>query len=304
MINAEKMPLSDFIIYALGETLKIAFVMDEATMNNKQPVTIRMPEATPPDKALGMVLGLLEKNGLYIEESAGALYILQKAPEPKAPFDVRVGRNIADSPVDILQGVPLRHILTGEIEWLIKDVVKSGVQVKTYPRENMFLLYGRPYQMKQIVELIETFDVPSLHNKQLFLMRLTYWQIDDFIKEITKILKGLGFNIALAPRDPGPLLMPIKTLNSILVVSPDENTTKYILEWKSRLDTAEAAGTEERSYTFVPQYSKASDLVTSIQKLYGVVSPVAKAPTATTGRRLQQLRQLQHCANCSGCCSA
>ena len=282
MINAEKMPLSDFIIYALGETLKIAFVMDEATMNNKQPVTIRMPLAMPPDQALVMVLGLLEKNGLFLEESAGALYILQKAPDPKAPFDVRVGRNVADSSVDILQVVPLRHILTGEVEWLLKDLVKSGVQVKTYPKENLFLLYGRPYQMKQIVELIETFDVPSLRNKELLLIRLTYWQIDDFIKEISKIFKGLGFNIAMSQRDPGPLFIPIKTINSILVVSPDENTTKYILEWKNRLDTAEAAGTEERSYTFTPQYSKASDLISSIQKLYGVVSPAAKAPTTPT----------------------
>ena len=32
-LNAERMPLSDFVIYALGETLKVAFVMDEKMMN-------------------------------------------------------------------------------------------------------------------------------------------------------------------------------------------------------------------------------------------------------------------------------
>jgi general secretion pathway protein D len=282
LINAEKMPLSDFVIYALGETLKIAFVMDEATMNNKHPVSMRMPEAMPPDKALGMVLGLLEKNGLFVEETAGALYILQKAPDTKGPFAIKIGRNIEDSPVDILQIVPLKHIKTPEIEWLIKDIIKTGIQIKVYPKENVFLLYGRAFQMKQIMELIETFDVPSLQNKQLFLIRLTYWQIDDFIKEISRILTGLGFNIAKSHMDPGPLFMPIKTLNSILVVSPDEDTTKYILEWKTKLDTPEAAGSEERSYTFTPQFTKASDLVSSIQKLYGVVSPATKSPTPTT----------------------
>jgi general secretion pathway protein D len=280
MINVEKMPLSDFIIHALGETLKIAFVMDQATMDNKQPVTMRMPQAVAPDKAFGMVLGLLEKNGLYVEAGDGNLYILQKPLEPKSLFDIRVGRDAVDSSADILQILPLKHIRVAEIDWLIRDIVKTGIQLKTYPKENMLLLYGRASQMKQIIDLIDTFDVPSLQGKNIFLLRLDYWQIDDFIKEISKILTGLGFNIALSQRDPGPLFMPIKTINSILVISPDENTSKYILEWKRRLDTAEAAGTAENSYTYIPQYTKASELVLSIQKLYGVSTAAPKAASA------------------------
>jgi len=270
MMNAEKMPLSDFIIYALGETLKIAFVMDEATMNNKQPITIRMPQAMPPDKALGIVLGLLEKNGLYVEEAAGTLYILQKPPESKSPVDIKIGRDIVDSTADILQIVPLKHIRLSDIDWLVKDITKTGVKILNYHKENVALLYGRAFQIKQVIDIIEIFDVPTLQNKNMFLIRLTYWQIDDFIKEITKILTGLGFNIAQGQTQPGPIFIPIKTLSSILVISPDENTSKYILEWKARLDTAEAAGTTERSYSYKPQYTKASDLVSSIQKLYGV----------------------------------
>ena len=40
MISVEKMPLSDFIIYALGETLKVSFVLDQKVMDNKEPVKI------------------------------------------------------------------------------------------------------------------------------------------------------------------------------------------------------------------------------------------------------------------------
>ena len=286
MINAEKMPLSDFIIYALGETLKIPFVMDEATMNDKHPVTIRMPQALSPDKVLGMALGLLEKEGLYVEETAGTLYILKKAPEAKGTFDIRTGRQTEGGAGNVLQIVPLRHLKSFEIEPLLKDLVKTGVQIKPYGRESVLMLFGRADQMKPVLEFVETFDVPSLQHRQLFLLKLTYWQIDDFVKELSKIFTGLGFNIAQSQKDPGPLFLPIKTLNSILVASPDETTTKYILEWKIKLDTPEAAGNAERSYTFIPQYTKASDLVTSIQRLYGVVTPTAKSsalPASTTG---------------------
>jgi general secretion pathway protein D len=283
MINVEKMPISDFIIHALGATLKIAFVMDEATMNNKQPVTMIMPQTVPPEIAFGMVLGLLEKNGLYVEEGAGSLYILQKPPEAKSLFDIRIGRSAVDSQADILQIIPMKHIRVGEIDWLIRDIVKSGIQLKPYPKENILLLYGRANQMKQIIDLIDTFDIPNLQGKNIFLVRLDYWQIDDFIKEISKILTGMGFTIALNQRDPGPLFIPIKTLNSILVISPDDITSKYIMDWKARLDTPEAAGTAEASYTYIPQYTKASELVSSIQKLYGV-SGAASMATSVAGQ--------------------
>ncbi len=115
-LNAERMPLSDFVIYALGETLKVAFVMDEKMMNNKKPITIRMPQAMPPDRALNVILGLLEKERIYLEERAGALYVLEVPPEPRSPVDVRIGVSSVDSPADILQVVPLLHIRPQDVE--------------------------------------------------------------------------------------------------------------------------------------------------------------------------------------------
>jgi len=271
-LNAERMPLSDFIIYALGESLKVAFVMDEKMMNNKTPVTLRMPQAMPPDKALSVIMGMLEKYGIYLDERGGALYVLAKEPEPReprSPVDIRIGTTSVNSPAEILQIVPLRHVRPGDVEPLIKDLFKSGVQVKPYTRENVIILHGRAAQMKPVMEFIETFDVPYLQNKKVLLLRLTYWQTEEFISQLSKILEGLGFTIAKTPKDPGPLFMPIKQLNAILVITPDDHTARYILGWKEKLDTPEAAGTEFKSYTFVPKYSRASDLLESLQKLYG-----------------------------------
>jgi len=288
-LNAERMPLSDFVIYALGETLKVPFVMDEKMMNNKKPVTLRMPQPMPPDKALSVIMGMLEKYGIYLDERAGALYVLEKEPEPReprSPVDIRVGTSAVNSPAEILQVVPLRHVRTADVEPLIKDLFKSGVQVKPYNRENVIILQGRAAQMKPVIDFIETFDVPYLQNRKLYLLRLTYWQAEEFIAQLTKILEGLGFTVAKTPKDPGPLFMPIKQLNAILVTAPDEATANSILGWKEKLDTAEAAGTEFKTYTFVPRYSRASDLLESVQKLYGTMST-----TATTGRPAQPATQ-------------
>jgi general secretion pathway protein D len=281
MINVEKMPLSDFIIHALGETLKVSFIMDQKVMDNKEPITLSMTQPMPPDKALEIVLGLFERYNLYVEEKAGALYILPKAPEPKQPFDIRMGREIPESPAQIFQFLPLKHIRPLEIEPLVRDIYKTNVQIRSYPKENIILLYGQASQVKQLAEFIETFDVPYFQGKKIAVFKLTYWHIEEFIKQISQILEGIGLPIAKTPKDPGILLIPIKPLGSILAVAMDDTSLNYVLHWKERLDTPEAAGAEERPFVYSPRYSKASDLVKSIRNLYGVM-PTPAAPTAPT----------------------
>ena len=285
LINVEKMPLPDFIIYALGETLKVSFVMDQKLMESKEPINLRMTQPMPPDKALEILLGLFERYNLYVEEKAGALYILSKAPEPKQPFDIRVGREIPESPAQVLQVVPLRYIKPPEIEALLKEMYKTNIQIRPYPRENVLLLYGQASQARQIIEFIETFDVPYLQERKIALFKLTYWQMDEFVKQISQIFEGMGFSIARSPKDPGILLIPIKPLGSILAVAPDEKSLSYLLYWKERLDTPEAAGAEERPFVYTPRYTKASDLVKSIKNLYGIMpapptTPSTPAPAA------------------------
>jgi general secretion pathway protein D len=284
-INVEKMPLPDFIIYALGETLKVSFVMDQKLMESKESVNLRMTQPMPPDKALEILLGLFERYNLYVEEKAGALYILHKPPEPKQPFDIRVGREIPESPEQVLQVVPLRYIKPSEIEALLREMYKTNIQIRPYPRENVLLLYGQASQVRQIIEFIGTFDVPYLQERKISLLKLTYWQIDDFIKQISQIFEGMGFSIAKSPKDPGILLIPIKPLGSILVVAPDEKSLSYLLHWKERLDTPEAAGAEERPFVYTPKYTKASDLVKSIKNLYGIMPTPADTPTPATPTR-------------------
>ena len=112
------------------------------------------------------------------------------------------------------------------------------------------------------------------------IFKLTYWQIDDFIKQISQIFEGIGLSIAKSPKDPGIIFIPIKPLGSILVIAPDDTSLNYVLHWKEKLDTPEAAGAEERPFIYVPKYARASDLVKSIRNLYGIL-PVTKVAPPT-----------------------
>jgi general secretion pathway protein D len=277
LLNAEAMPLSDFVIYALGDTLKVTFFMDEQVKNMKNPITLRMTTEMPAEKVLEIVIGFLERNDLSVEERGGALYILKPKQVAEAPVDYRIGRDIESSPATVVQIVSLKNMLVMEAIHVLGPLYKN-VKMEQYIRENLLMLTGPAASIKEVINFIDFIDVPTMREKKLFLAHLTYWQPDEFIAQITRIMEGVGLAVAKVPKDPGVLFITIKYINSVLIVSPDEATLKFIMEWRGRLDTAESAGSEEKAFTFRPNYSKASDLVDSIKKLYGIMPAAAVAP--------------------------
>lgn len=269
-INVNRMMLPEFVIYVVGETLKIPFVMDQAMMEDKRVVTFSTPQPISADKALEMVIGVLEKYDLFVEEKAGALHVMQKPSMPKPTMNIQSGREIDESRGDVLQIIPLKFLRVAEIQSLITDLSRGSVQIKPYARENVLILHGNSVNMQQIIDFINYFDVPSLQDKKILFVRLIYWEPDEFIGQLTKMLEGMGIIAAKTPKEPGPLFIAIRQMNAVLVIAPDETTMKYILDWKNRLDTVEAAGSDEKAYTFAPQYSRASDIVNSLLALYGI----------------------------------
>lgn len=269
MLNTEAMPLSDFIVYAVGNTLKVTFFLDDLVKSRKDPITIRMTKALPPETVFEIVLGLLERHNVVVEEKAGALYIIDSTSklQGKKPIEILVGSEVSDSHDKVLQIVPLKYIRSADIENIIRPM-GTEAQIVTYYRDNVMLISGKAFAISEIMELIELFDVPYIKNKKLALLKLTYWQTDEFVTQISKILDGVGITVANSRIDPGVFFIPIKFLNSILVITPDAESLQYVFDWHKKLDTHESAGAEEKTFTYIPKYSNASDLVAALKGLY------------------------------------
>ncbi|RKX57562.1 MAG: type II secretion system protein GspD [Thermodesulfobacteriota bacterium] len=282
IVNVESMPLSDFIIYVIGETLKVMFIMDEDVMKNKTPITLKMVTPMPPEKVLETTIGMIERYGIEVGQKDGALYFFKPKPKPpRKPVEIRIGEEVPESPAEIIQVIPLKYIRPTEIQTFIREFYRN-INFRIYLRENALILQGPASSIKEVAKFVKLFDVPYMQNKKVILLKLTYWQTEDFIKQISTILEGLGFTVAKTPKAPGIYFIPIKYLNSILVVAPDEITLSQVIDWTKKLDTAESAGTEEKAFVYSPKFSKASDLLESLKKLF---SPVE------TSKALQQKKQ-------------
>lgn len=86
---------------------------------------------------------------------------------------------------------------THEIEFILKELVRGiSVDIKTYSKENAFLLIGPGYQMKSLLEVIRLLDLPYFAERKLYLHKLTFWQPEEFVKELTNLLTRLGYPVA------------------------------------------------------------------------------------------------------------
>ncbi|MBZ0157004.1 MAG: type II secretion system secretin GspD [Alphaproteobacteria bacterium] len=284
LVNAEAMPLSDFVIYALGDILKVTFFIDEQVKNMKNPVTLRMAREMPADKVIEIVIGFLEKHDLTVEERGGALYITKaKVQPPKPPVDIRIGRTVPDSPAEILQVIPLKYIKFAELEYIVRTVYKSNVNIWQNYKDSTLLVSGPASAVREVAEIAELFDVPYIVDKKIVMLKLIYWQPEEFIKQISAILQGLNFPTPTSIKEPGVVFMPIKFLNTVLVIAPDEESLKYVVDWYRKLDTDESAGSSEKAFTYSPRFSKASDLVESLGRLYGIsLAPSGPLPSSVS----------------------
>jgi len=150
----------------------------------------------------------------------------------------------------------------------------------------VILLYGQASQVKQIMEFIEIFDVPCIRGKKKTMFRLTYRRIDDFIKQISQILEGMGLSITKSPNEPGIVLFLIKALGSLLVIAVDDKSLNNVLKWKEGLDTPGAACSQERPFAYIPRYRAASDLVKFIRTLYGIMAAQKPIPARPSDQPL------------------
>lgn len=268
-INVEGMPLSDFLTYTLGTVLRVTFFLEEEVKKRKELITLRMPETLPPDKALTMVIGFLGQHHLTVQEKDGALYIAQASPGNSANGTLGFGREVRGNQTHVNQFVPLKYMRIQEMNRLLTTLYKGQVTLNLYPEKNAIVLSGSVGKVKTAIQFIEALDIPLIQGKIPLLLNLTYLDADAFILQLTAVLQGVGFPVANTPKEPGVWFVPLNAFNRILALAPDKRAARYIKDWKKTLDSPNAGETAAKVFTYSPRFSKASNLVQVLQKVFG-----------------------------------
>lgn len=313
-LNVEGMPLNEFIIYSLGELLKVPFLVDDNVMKNTTPVNLRLPRPLAPEEILEAVISYLERLNFEVYQKGRVLYIGAPKPRPAPPPRMQnyfIGDlSEESSKVVTLFYVP-KYLNHHELDLVLREyqfLKPFNVNVRVYPPAKALMLVGPANQIKRVLEILEFLDVPFFKGKKVYSYKPTFIRVEDLKNELTSILNIFGYPVVNNLKDPGILLIPLRSQNMLLMAFPDEESQKFTLDWIAKLDTAQAVGEQKRIYTYKPKYAKAAELAEALSKVYAIYTttqspfsavqtpspqPLASIPQTTTPQQPQRMQASQ-----------
>jgi general secretion pathway protein D len=270
-ISVNEMPIHDFLHYALGDLLKVNYIIDKSVEAKKENITLNIKEKISAKRLMKLVSELLSDQEVSINYNDGLYFIAKQQKNKKGKNIVTaVGRELTDVPFtsqEILQIIPLKYGVKISIEKALRQLV--GVQISTDADLSALFLQGQREDILRSLEFIHLLDAPANRGKNIGLIALTYIESEEFTQQITKLLDNEGIPIATDNAGSKNIVMvPIAQVGAIAVFAADKDLLNRVRYWAKVIDKP-LQSVSKQYFMYHPQYARASDLGESLSALLG-----------------------------------
>ncbi|CAM2067577.1 Bacterial type II and III secretion system protein [Sulfidibacter corallicola] len=289
-IKLEEAQLYD-LIDILCQQLHTNYIIDPSVKD--QTITIGMVEGDTKMKTSELFDLLLKLHDLTMVRRDNFLFIVPIASPDVNPglellFGSRPNPNLRREELAI-QIIPLKYIKPSEMATILKDFMSPSARVLEEPRNNLLVLIDKYQYIAKIMELIPTFDVDVLQNKRLSFYELAHVDAVETAEKMKEILAVYGYD----EENERLSMIPIETLNGILVVANSGEIFKELDYWVKKFDQ-EAQYEEESVFVYHVEYTTADSIASSLSQLFGfqtafggsgrAASPISQRRTTNPGR--------------------
>jgi len=237
--NFDQMPLNAFINTVFGDILKVSYQLDTGLGTRTDAVTLRAEPQTP-QRFLELVRQVLATYGIAVTERNGVLLIIPSATLSQQVPQIIRSRALSDVPVGlrpVFQYVELLHARPQTIAQVIGDAFGQRVRVSQMAGSNAVLLMGLPDDVRAVLATVQLFDQPALANRLAIKLTPSYWTVERLAGKLAEVLKTEGYEVSSRIDAAGLIQMiPIETINSMIVFAPDQTTLDHVLQWARELD--------------------------------------------------------------------
>jgi len=261
MLNFEQAPLNEVIHTILGDTLNLDYVIENQVPGE---ITLRTRSPVPRDQLLPILESLLRNNNVLMVRGPHDRFFISASPNIRNTVP-----RFSSSPSTGFSNVivPLQYISAIEMADILKPVASDDAFVRVDQRRNLLVLAGTQLQLEGWLGIVATFDVDQLAGMSVAVVPLGNSKVDDVFSELEHILSA-------GAEEPGGIsemvrVMPVKRLNSILVVSPKAFYVEKVQQWVKELDAIEDTGSEPVLRVYPVRNGNAGQLAGLLSAIYG-----------------------------------
>ena len=267
-ISIEEMPLNKFINLIFAKVLKVDYVLDKSVQNDKEPVSINIKKEISKEKLFSIVSNILDELNIIIDVEKDIFYIKKathKASEAvqKIYLGTTIPKGLDDNDIIYMMRPFFYNPNISKYNIFVKQYFlskKSKLDIDNY--EYLIKMQDKVKNIRKALEFYDFVDQPTMRNKTMKLVKMKNMDVNKFIEELKPIIKNYGILISKDLHSSGVQFVPIKQINSFLLISDKESWVKTILFWKNKLDILEKKSSiDSEFFVYKPKNRKASELV-------------------------------------------
>jgi len=272
-ISIEEMPLNKFLHLVFSKVLKVDYILDKNVQNNKQPVSINIKEEISKQRLFSIVSNVLDEFNIIVDVEKNIFYIknsTRRAVESvhKIYLGSTVPKGVDDNEIIYMMRPYFYNNNLNKHTVFVKEYFLSkggSIVIDTY--ENLIKIQDKVKNIRKALEFYSFIDQPTMRNKNMKLVRMIHMDVNKFIEQVQPIIKNYGILISKDLRSSGVQFIPIKQINSFLILSDKESWIQTVLFWKNKLDILKKKSSiDSEFFVYKPKNRKAEELVKVIQK--------------------------------------
>lgn len=259
-LNFEGQGIQEIVHAILGHMFEENYVIAPGVSGE---VTFSTARPIKRDQVMGVLEMLLRWNGATLIWREGRYHVVPISQAVAGNLVPRMDSAANARGYEVL-AVPLEYVSATKMAELLEPWVKEDAVFNADNARNLLFLAGTQFELRNYLQIIETFDVDWLEGMSVGIFNLERIEVDELLPE----LEGVFGTEGETPLAGMFRFMPLQRLNAIMIITPNEHYLGEAEKWIKRLDRSSAQG-GARLYVYRVKNLEADVLAGYLGDLFG-----------------------------------
>jgi general secretion pathway protein D len=259
-LNFEGQGIQEVVNAILGELFQENYVISPGVSGE---VTFATAKPIQRDQIMPVLEMLLRWNGATLIWREGQYHVIPIAEAVRGNLVPRfdAGQNAIGYEVLV---VPLEYISPVKMAEILEPYAREDGVFNADNARNLLFLAGTRFELRNYLQIIETFDVDWLAGMSVGMFSLERIDVETLLPELEAVFGAEGET----PLAGMFRFMPLERLNAIMVITPNEHYLDEAEKWIQRLDRS-GAGAGSRLYVYRVKNLEADVLAGYLGDIFG-----------------------------------
>lgn len=259
-LNFEGQGIQEVVAAILGHMFQENYVISPGVSGE---VTFATARPLQRDQVMPVLEMLLRWNGATLIWREGRYHVIPISEAIRGNLVPRFDSETRGIGYEVVV-VPLQFIAPSKMAEILEPYAREDGVFNADNARNLLFLAGTRYELRNYLQIIETFDVDWLAGMSVGMFSIERIEVSEILAELEAVFGSDGET----PLAGMFRFMPLERLNAVMVITPNEHYLEEAEKWIRRLDRS-STGAGSRLYVYRVKNLEADVLAGYLGDLFG-----------------------------------